>query len=151
MDLPKNVQAWNRNFGDQRWHCSRTEANLLCTLLWDFLLHHISADKKKVNFSTLFVMKTNQLRPRAGHKRKQRIFNQSEELPRSGWWHVISIEFLRSFVSHHFAGKPVVALQNVSCFLRLRLIPTLVPFKFPVYSRKFKPTVRNFEKKKHLL
>ena len=58
------------------------------------------------------------------------------------------MEFLHSFLSHHFAGKPVVASQNVSCFLKLRQIPTLVRFKFPVYSRKIKPIVRNFEKKK---
>ena len=33
--------------------------------------------------------------------------------------HVISMEFLRSFLRRHFAGKPVVASPNVSCFLRL--------------------------------
>ena len=34
-------------------------------------------------------------------------FNQSEALPRSGWWRVISMEFLYSFLRRHFAGKPV--------------------------------------------
>ena len=29
------------------------------------------------------------------------------------------MEFLCSFLRHHLAGKPVVALPNVSCFLRL--------------------------------
>ena len=38
----------------------------------------------------------------------QICFNQSEALPRSGQWHVISIEFLYSFLI--FAEKPVVAV-----------------------------------------
>ena len=29
------------------------------------------------------------------------------------------MEFVRSFLRRHFAGKPVVASRNVSCFLRL--------------------------------
>ena len=55
----------------------------------------------------------------------KQIFNQSEALPRSGLWHVISTEFLRcSFLRCHFAGKPSVAsARNVSCFLRLPLGP----------------------------
>ena len=32
---------------------------------------------------------------------------------------VISMEFLHSFLTCHFAGKLLVALQNVVCFLRL--------------------------------
>ena len=39
--------------------------------------------------------------------------DQSEALPRSGWWCVISMEFLRSFLRCHFMVKPVLALQNV--------------------------------------
>ena len=31
----------------------------------------------------------------------------------------ISMEFLNSFLRHHFATKPVMASQNVGCFLRL--------------------------------
>ena len=31
-------------------------------------------------------------------------FNQSEVLPRSGQWHVISMEFLRSFLRRHSSG-----------------------------------------------
>ena len=46
-------------------------------------------------------------------------FNQSETLARSGQWNVISMEFLRSFIRRHFAGKPVVVSQNDGCFLRL--------------------------------
>ena len=34
-------------------------------------------------------------------------------------WMTISTEFLWLFHSHHFAGKPVRALQNASCFHRL--------------------------------
>ena len=53
--------------------------------------------------------------------------DQSEALPRSGKWHVISMEFLRSFLRRHFAGKPVVASRNVGCFLRLNLGTRLAP------------------------
>ena len=31
------------------------------------------------------------------------------------------MEFLRSFLRLHFAGKPVVASRNVSCFLRFKI------------------------------
>ena len=34
-------------------------------------------------------------------------FNQSEALPRSELWHIINMEFLGSFLRHHFVGKPV--------------------------------------------
>ena len=46
----------------------------------------------------------------------KQIFSQSEALPRSGWWCVIRMEFLRSILRRHFAGKPVVRSRNV--FLR---------------------------------
>ena len=37
-----------------------------------------------------------------------------------GWWHiVISMEFLHLFPRHRFAGKLLVKLQRVSCFLSL--------------------------------
>ena len=36
-------------------------------------------------------------------------------------WHVICVEFLRSFLKRHFTGKPVVAFWNISCFLRLKI------------------------------
>ena len=47
------------------------------------------------------------------------LLNQSEALPRSGKWRVISMEFLRSFRRRHLVGKPVVASPNVGCLLRL--------------------------------
>ena len=59
--------------------------------------------------------------------------NQSEELPRSGWWSVISMEFLRSFLRRHLAGKPVVASPNVGCFLRL-------PFSWYAWRTSFAPS-----------
>ena len=31
------------------------------------------------------------------------------------------MEFLRSVIRCHFAGKPVVASQNIGCFLRLEV------------------------------
>ena len=48
-------------------------------------------------------------------------FIQSEgvPLPRYDYWHVISMEFLRSFLRRHFARKPVAASRNIGCFLRL--------------------------------
>ena len=46
--------------------------------------------------------------------------NQSKALLRPGYWHVISMEFLQSFLRRHFAGESVVVSRNVGCFLRLR-------------------------------
>ena len=45
--------------------------------------------------------------------------DQSEVLPRTGYWHLYSMKFLQSFLRRHFTGKPVVVLKNVGCFLRL--------------------------------
>ena len=45
--------------------------------------------------------------------------DQSEALPRTGYWHLNSMKFLQSFLRRHFTGKPVVVLKNVGCFLRL--------------------------------
>ena len=45
--------------------------------------------------------------------------DQSEALPRSGQWHIISMEFLCLFLRRPLVGKPVVAAPNVGCFLRL--------------------------------
>ena len=39
-------------------------------------------------------------------------YNQSEVLPRSGFWDVISMEFLRSFLTRHFAGNLVGGVAN---------------------------------------
>ena len=52
-------------------------------------------------------------------------FIQSEALPRSEQWPVISMEFLRSFLRSHFAGKPPMASQNAGCFLRISSIMSL--------------------------
>ena len=49
-------------------------------------------------------------------------FNRSGALPRSGKWHVISFEFLGSFLRRHFARKPEIVSPNGSCFLRLVII-----------------------------
>ena len=54
-------------------------------------------------------------------ERAQKFYTDDVSLPRSGYWHVISMEFLRQFLRGHFAGKPVVASLNVGCFLRLTL------------------------------
>ena len=44
--------------------------------------------------------------------------------PLKGSTSQISIEILQSFLWRRFTGKPVVASQNVSCFLRLPLVWT---------------------------
>ena len=62
-------------------------------------------------------------------------FSQSEALPRSGEWH-ISMEFLRSFIRRHFAGKPVVASWNVGCFLRLHIRQTGLKARNSFVSKK---------------
>ena len=57
-----------------------------------------------------------------GRAARKICFNQSEALPRSAWSHVISIEFLRSFLRRHdhdFGEKPVMVSRNVGYFLRL--------------------------------
>ena len=48
------------------------------------------------------------------------LIGQSEALIRSRYWRVISMEFLRSFLRRHFAGRPSVESRNVGCFLRLQ-------------------------------
>ena len=42
-----------------------------------------------------------------------------KQLPSQGSDEVIRMEFLRSFLRRHFAGKQVVVPPNVGCFLRL--------------------------------
>ena len=49
---------------------------------------------------------------------------QSEAPPRFGWWYVISMEFLRSFLRRLFARKPVVTSRNVGYFLKLQKFRT---------------------------
>ena len=49
--------------------------------------------------------------------------NQKEALLRSGFWHVISIECLRSFLRRSFLGETFwMASRNVGCFLRLVIV-----------------------------
>ena len=52
----------------------------------------------------------------------KQIFSQSEALPRSWQYCIISMEFLHLLLRRRFVGKPVVASQNVSCFLRFHLL-----------------------------
>ena len=73
-------------------------------------------------------------------KRAQKFNTDDVSLPRSGWCFclvesnfphdttnqkhrpdlgIISREFLRLFLRRHLAGKPVVAMRNVGCFLCL--------------------------------
>ena len=59
-----------------------------------------------------------------GRAAREICFNQSETLPRSGWWRAISMEFVRLILRRLFTEKPVVASPNVSCFLRLVLFTT---------------------------
>ena len=46
--------------------------------------------------------------------------------PRCGLWHVCNMQFLRSFLRLHFAGKLVVASQNDGWFLRLCVVQRLI-------------------------
>ena len=59
----------------------------------------------------------------------KQIFSQSDALFRSGWYRVITIEFLRPFLRRHFVGKPVEASRNVGYFLRLNTIWLWMKFK----------------------
>ena len=52
-----------------------------------------------------------------GHAAWKICSNQSEALPRSGQWCIISMEFLHLFLRSHFAGKPGEASWNVGYFL----------------------------------
>ena len=54
--------------------------------------------------------------------------DQSEVLLRFRLWHVISMEFLRSFFRRHFTRKPV-ASRNVGCFPTLIYSETLLEEK----------------------
>lgn len=47
-------------------------------------------------------------------------FNQSNIFNSSGYGHVISMEFLHSFLRRDFAGKPAVTPRNVG-FIQVRL------------------------------
>lgn len=53
------------------------------------------------------------------HAVKEIFVNQSESLSRSELWDFINVEFLPSFLRHHFAGKPLMVWQNFGWFPRL--------------------------------
>ena len=63
--------------------------------------------------------------------------NQSETLPRSGQWRVISIEFLHLFLRRHFARKLVLRSRNVCCFLRLDYYLRFINLWFTVINFPF--------------
>ena len=48
----------------------------------------------------------------------KQIFNQLELPARTGWWRVISMEFLRSLLRRHSVVKLMVESRNVGCFLK---------------------------------
>ena len=74
-------------------------------------------------------------------------FNQSEALPRSWEWRVVSLESLRSFIKRHLEGKLMEASPNVSCFLR----PLSMFFFLPFSSASFIESCSFWHGLKHLL
>ena len=77
--------------------------------------------RKERRNSTLMMRHYPDLGRRASDWMKQ-IINQLGAPPRSGYWHVISVEFLSLFPKFHFAVKSVVALRNVGSFLKLKFL-----------------------------
>ena len=62
--------------------------------------------------------------------------DQSEALSaRSGWWRVISMEFLRSFLWRHFGWNPVVTLRNVG-----RLLVSMCYMNFILFQNSYPET-----------
>ena len=57
--------------------------------------------------------------------------------PRCGLWHVCNMQFLRSFLRLHFAGKLVVASQNDGWFLRLCVVQRLITHVSTVSTSNF--------------
>ena len=70
-----------------------------------------------------------------GWSKFHRRHDRSEALARSWHWRVISMEFLRSLLRRHFAGKPLVASRNVVCFLRLDLDEPKTAYILQHYER----------------
>ena len=64
------------------------------------------------------------------------LHDQSEALPRFLYWHVISMEYLRSFLRRHFAGKPEVASWKVVRFFGYYL--TSSPCSFQICGHSFR-------------
>ena len=73
-------------------------------------------------------------------------FNQSEALPRSWEWSVISLESLPSFIKRHLEGKLMEASLNVSCFLRT----SIHVFFLPLSSASFIESCSFWHCLKHL-
>ena len=73
-------------------------------------------------------------------------FNQSQALPRSWEWRVVSLESLRSFIKRHLEGKPMEASPNVSCFFR-----PLSMFFLPFSPASFIESCSFWHGLKHLL
>ena len=70
---------------------------------------------------------------------------QSEAPPRCGWWQVIRMEFLKSFLRRHFPGKAAVASRDVGCFPKIlcffpewEVLPTMA------YTGSFRPNGVSF-------
>ena len=68
------------------------------------------------------------------------IHTEDVSLTRSGKWCVINMGFLCLFLRRHFAGKPVVASWNVSCFLWLK------QWKFQVSHNRTSRTTSSVER-----
>ena len=62
------------------------------------------------------------------------LHDLSEALPRFLYWHVINMEYLRSFLRRHFAGKPVVASWKVARFLGYFLTSSSCSFQICGHS-----------------
>ena len=58
----------------------------------------------------------------ASEKWAQKFHTDDVSLPSSGYWRIISIEFLRSFLRGYFAEEPV-ASWNVGCWIWPVIIP----------------------------
>ena len=56
------------------------------------------------------------------------------------------MEFLRSFLRRHFAGKPVVAQRNFGCFLGLVLFIKVTDFTVTCFIAKCEPKFKQFGK-----
>lgn len=60
------------------------------------------------------------------------------------------MDFLRSFLRHHFVEKAVVALQNVNCFFRLGFVcPSYTSMN--LVSRSFSVSAKSIHTESHLV
>ena len=75
----------------------------------------------------------------------QFLHDQSEALPRSDEWHVIIMEFLRSFLRRHFVRKPVVTSPNAGCFLRLPLLVSeAIGSSMPGFHKRISISIKTY-------